>query len=139
MASSPTAGILNGTDLLVYDNTNKIAYSQSCKLSLNVNLRDTSNKDSAGWATALTGQKDWSAEVSGLVALDTGYNLQYFMNLILAGTLVTLKVKTTNSGDYYFSGTAYLTSCSVDAGNQQNVTYSANFKGTGALTITAGS
>ena len=130
-----TAGILNGTDLLVYDNTNKIAYSQSCKLALNMNLRNTSNKDSAGWETNLTGEKSWSVEVSGLVALDTSYNLAYLMGLILTGATVALKFKTGNSSDYYYYGTAYMTSCSVEASNQANVTYSASFKGTGALTI----
>lgn len=131
-----TAGILNGTDLLVYDNTNKIAYSQSCKLSLNMNLRNTSNKDSSGWETNLTGEKSWSVEVSGLIALDTAYNLAYLMNLILNGTSITLKFKTANSSDYYYSGSAYLTSCSVEASNQANATYSASFKGTGALALT---
>jgi TP901-1 family phage major tail protein len=130
-----TAGILNGTDLLVYDNTSKIAYSQSCKLALNMNLRNTSNKDSAGWETNLTGEKSWSVEVSGLVALDTAYNLAYFMNLILNGSTVALKFKTANSSDYYYSGTAYLTSCNVEASNQANVTYSLSLKGTGALAL----
>jgi TP901-1 family phage major tail protein len=130
-----TAGILNGTDLLVYDNTSKIAYSQSCKLALNMNLRNTSNKDSAGWETNLTGEKSWSVEVSGLVALDTAYNLAYFMNLILNGSTVALKFKTANLSDYYYSGTAYLTSCNVEASNQANVTYSLSLKGTGALAL----
>ena len=130
-----TAGVLNGTDLLVYSGANKILYSQSCKLSLNMNLRDTSNKDSAGWSTSLTGQKDWSVEVSGLGALDSTYNYGYLMSLILNGTLVTLNFKTANAGDFYYTGSAYLANISVDAPNQGNATYSASFKGTGILTL----
>jgi predicted secreted protein len=130
-----TVGILNGTDLLVYSGANKILYSQSCKLSLNMNLRDTSNKDTSGWATSLTGQKDWSVEVSGLVALDATYNYGYLMSLILAGTSITLNFKTANAGDFYYSGSAYLQTISVDAPNQGNTTYSASFKGTGVLTL----
>jgi len=130
-----TTGVLNGTDLCVYSSSNKIAYSQSCKLSLNMNLRDTSNKDSSGWETSLPGNRGWTIEVSGLIALDTAYNLAYLTNLIINRTQVTLNFKTANVSDYYYSGTAYLTSINADAPTEGNVTYSASFKGTGALAL----
>lgn len=131
-----TAGILNGTDLCVYSGANKIAYSDSCKLSLNMSMRDTSNKDSAGWETCLPGNRGWTIEASGLVALDTLYNLAYLMNLIINKTSVSLKFKTANDSDYYFEGSGYVTSIGIDAGTEQNVKYSISFKGTGALALT---
>lgn len=133
-----TAGILNGTDLCVYNGALKIAYSQTCKLNLSLDMRDTSNKDTIGWKKVLPGMKNWSAEVSGLVALDVNYNYSYLMNLILNSTSVAVKFKTANSDDYYYSGAAYLQTVSIDAGNQANVTYSATFVGDGALAVTAG-
>ena len=130
-----TAGIINGTDLCIYDTTHKIAYSQSCKLSLQMDLRDTTNKDTAGWKTVLPGLQSWTMETSGLVTFSINYNYGYLMALVLNKTLVTLNFKTANAGDFYYSGTGYLQNISVDSANQANVTYSASFVGTGALIL----
>jgi len=100
-----------------------------------MNTRDTSNKDTSGWETSLPAIRSWTMEVSGLVALDTAYNLAYLLNLIINRTSVSLKFKTANASDYYMQGSGYLTSVSTDAGNEANVTYSGSFKGTGALSI----
>lgn len=133
-----TAGIINGTDLCIYVGSTpvKIAYSQTAKLSLNMDMRDTTNKDTSGWKTVLPGLQSWTMETNGLVALDTAYNLAYLMNLVLNKTSVAVKFKTANASDFYFSGTAYLTSVSVESSNQANVTYSVSFVGTGALALT---
>jgi len=131
----PTVGIINGTDLVIYDTTNKIAYSQSCKLSLQLDLRDTTTKDSSGWKTVLPGLQSWTMETSGLVSFTSTYNHGYLMDLVLSKTLVTLRFKTANVGDYYYTGTGYLQNVSVDSPNQANVSYSASFVGTGELAL----
>lgn len=130
-----TAGIINGTDLCIYDTTNKIAYSQSCKLALQMDVRDTTNKDTSGWKTVLPGLQSWTMETSGLVTFDTTYNYGYLMALVLNKTLVTLRFKTANAGDFYYQGTGYLQNVSIDSPNQQNVTFACSFVGTAALAL----
>jgi predicted secreted protein len=135
-----TAGILNGTDLLVYDGTHAILHSTDCSFQLSQSSRDASTKASAGWKASLYGQRSWTMTNNGLVALDVGYNLAYLLGLITQRTIVTLYAKTANSADFYIYGTALLTSVQMTAPNNNNVTYSASFEGTGALsTITPGS
>lgn len=131
----PTPGILNGTDLLVYDGTHPILHATDCSLQLSQSSRDASTKASAGWKASLPGQRSWAMTNNGLVALDSAYNLAYLMNLIINRTLVTIYMKTANSGDYYFSGLAWLTSAQLTAPNNNNATYSASFEGTGALSM----
>ena len=100
-----------------------------------MDLRDTTNKDTAGWKTVLPGLQSWTMETSGLVTFSINYNYGYLMALVLNKTLVTLNFKTANAGDFYYSGTGYLQNISVDSANQANVTYSASFVGTGALIL----
>jgi predicted secreted protein len=137
MPGSPTAGVVNGTDLLVYiDSTHPIGYSTTCSLALNCDMRDVSNKDSAGWKAVLPGMKNWTVSCEALVIM-TGstYNLKYMMDCIVNKTAISLKFATINGSDVVFSGSSYVTSCNVSAANEANTTLSISFQGTGALTV----
>ena len=138
MPGARTTGVINGTSLLVYiDATHPIGYSTNASLALNADMRDISNKDSAGWKAVLPGQKNWTINCEALVIFTESYNLAYIMNLIIAKITVSIKIATSNiAGDYYFSGSAYVTSCNMNAGNEANATFTVNFQGTGALTLT---
>lgn len=138
MAAAKTVGVINGTMLLVYiDSTHPIALSTTCSLVLNSDMRDISNKDAAGWKKVLPGMKNWTVSCEGLVAYDTSYNYQYLLAAQLAGTAFSLSFKSTNTaGDYYFSGSAYITTVNLTAQNEANATFSVSFQGSGALTLT---
>jgi TP901-1 family phage major tail protein len=138
MPTAPTTGVINGTDLLVYiDATHTIGYSTTCSLALNADMRDTSNKDSAGWKAVLPGMKNWTVSCDALVIMTKStYNLSYMMGLIVNKTLVNLQFATANAGDVIFAGTAYVTSCNLSAANEANATMSISFQGTGALSVT---
>lgn len=138
MAASRTSGVLNGTDLALYNNTYLIGTSTTCSLSVSADMRDTSNKDSAGWKAVLVGQKSWTVSVEGLVAHSVSYNYAYLFGLWTNKTAVSVVLKSVSNaaGDYYWSGSGYITSLSMNAANEQNITYSLSIQGTGALTQT---
>lgn len=138
MPAARSTTILNGTDLLLYvDSTHVIASSTTCGITVNRDMRDISNKDSAGWKAVLPGQGNWTASCEALMFANSSYNYAYLMGAIIAKTSFSLKFQTTNAaGDVYYSGSAYLTSVSITAQNEQNGTLTANFQGTGALAIT---
>ena len=142
MPTAPTSGVINGTDLLVYiDSTHTIGYSTTCSLQLNCDMRDVSNKDSAGWKAVLPGQRNWTVSCEALAVMEkttggaTTYNLKYLMDCIVNKTAISLKFCTANTGDIVFSGSAYVTACSISAPNEANSTMSISFQGTGALGV----
>lgn len=137
MAAARTVGVINGTMLLIYSGNNPIALSTTCGLVLNTDMRDTSNKDTSGWKTVLPGMKNWTITCEGLIAYDTSYNYVYLMGLQIAKTSLSVSFKSTNtSGDYYWSGTAYITSINATGQNEGNATFSVTLQGSGALTVT---
>jgi predicted secreted protein len=136
-----TTGVINGTKFGVYAGATKIGYATSASLSINHNLRDTSTKDSGGWRSQLEGQRDFEISVEGMVIFATASGAiadltvdELYNTYIETRTEFTIKFSTEISGDYKWSGQAFMTSLSMDTPNEDSSTFSASFSGTGALT-----
>lgn len=135
MAAARTVGPISGTNLLLIVASNAVATSTNCSCVLNTDMRDISNKDSAGWKSVLPGMRNWTLSTEGLISFDQTYNYTYFMNLQINKTRVAVKFQSTNTaGDIYFSGYAYVTSVSASAQNEANATFTVSMVGDGALT-----
>ena len=136
-----TTGVINGTKFGVYAGGTKIGYATSASLSINHNLRDTSTKDSGGWRDQLEGQRDFEVSVEGMVIFATSGGAisdltvdELYTSYIASRTEFELKFSTEVSGDYKWTGNAFMTSISMDTPNEDSSTFSASFSGTGPLT-----
>ena len=142
MAASTS--IMNATDVLIQFSTDGVTYSEvgrctSASLSVSMETRDSSNKDSAGWRELLEGQKSWSLSGDGLVTYNiTGADGYSDLWGYLTGrTKLYVKFGSTTTDEKYYSGQGFLTSLDQEAGMEDNVTYSFSFEGTAALTEAA--
>lgn len=135
--------IMNSTDVVIQisedDGTTYdiIGRATSASLSVSMETRDTTNKDSAGWQENLEGLKSWSLSGDGLVTYSiTGeYDTPDDLFTLLANrTLIKVKFGSATSGEIDYTGDAYLVSYEQEAGVEENVTYSFGFTGTGELT-----
>lgn len=129
----PTTGVINGTLLKVYVNGTAIAHTTSAELSLTKNTRDSSSKDSGNWEDALYARGSWEVSGDFLQAEDAAYGFTDLFALIENETTVTLKLSSEVTGDNYYTGSALLTSLNRSAPDQDNVSGSFSFKGSGAL------
>jgi predicted secreted protein len=128
---------------------NTIGFATSASLSVSMDLRDSTNKQSLRWQENLAGLK--SFELSGDAFVDlsgdtaTNVNDPFVSNLTETATVKLLpSLYTTweagtevdvvfgNSGKNY-TGKGIITSISIDAGVEENATYSISITGTGAL------
>ena len=110
-----------------------IAHSTSASVSFNIDLRDTTTKDSGGYQSNLGGLKSFELSTDALFDLTADLDFQEFFNDLKDRTLVTVRFAERTSGRYY-QGTAFVTSLSMDAGVEENVTYSVTFTGTSTAT-----
>ena len=129
-----TSGIMNGTLLGVYVGSTLIAHATEGSISLSMDTRDTTTKSSAGTRALLEGTKSGTISVSALYAEDAAYGVDDLMTSWAARTTLTIKFSTEVSGDHFWSAAAYITSLEVSAGMEDNVSYSATFELTGAIT-----
>ena len=128
--------IQNATDVVLSvttaDGLEAVAHSTSCSLSVNVDLRDSTTKSSGGWADNLGGLKSW--EMSGDAFVDiagpTGADVEQLYTVLEARTAVSC---TFGLSGMLYTGTAIITSISIDAGVEENATFSISLTGTGAL------
>jgi predicted secreted protein len=136
-----TAGIFNGTDLKVYVEGLPIAHATSCELSVTHSPREATTKDSAGDTARLPGKRDWSMSCDALYAeVYDDTEVTGFLELVAAikaGTKLTLEFKTDVVGDQIYTGEAYLTDLNINAGTEENASYTASFAGTGAISMAA--
>ena len=134
-----TTGVVNSTLFALYvdvaSTNTKIGYSTDASVSISHSPRDISSKDSNGWMEQLEGQLSFTASVSGHFAFDAAYSALDIEAAVLNRTTLDIVFSTEESGDTFYSGTAYVDSFEIDSsGVEDNVSYSISFTGTGALT-----
>lgn len=130
-------GLVKGTDLRVYIGTKKIINETTCSIELSTAMIETSSKDSGAWATSIPGRKSWS--ISATVQLDyadggSDYTYDELLTAWLDQTALTVTFKTATVASTTLTGTAYIESKPVQAGDQEIATVEITLRGTGALT-----
>jgi len=139
----PATSIMNSTDVVIQISEDDgstydiVGRATSASLSVSMETRDTTTKDSAGWQENLEGLKNWSLSGDGLVtySISGEYDTPDDLFTLLSNrTLVKVKFGSATSGEIDYTGDAYLVSYEQEAGVEENVTYSFGFTGTGVLT-----
>ena len=147
------AGILNGTVYVVKLGTDgaevQFADQTEGSLSMSMETRDVTTKNSSGYRELLGGLRSASMTFSGLVdsTLTTDGDLAFLVDQVTGhagagdgrtSTNVLFGFDATASGDSdsLFEGEAFVTSIEVSAGTEDNVNVSATLEFTGAITYT---
>lgn len=139
--------IVNATDIVVKINTTvggtpdqQLIHCTSASLSISREMRDSTTKSSLGWSESLAGLKSWEISGDGFVDFATTANFENTPELITqmlqADPSVEVAFGTGTAGQTY-QGEAFITSFSIDAGVEENATYSLTLQGTGDLTVTS--
>ena len=124
----------NATNIGIYVDNTLIAYARSGSFSVNIAEIDTTSKDNSGWQNNILGMRDWTMEVEAIITLDAASSLDSVFDLATGRTSCNIKFSSETSGDNYYHGTAYVTSLTANAPMEDVGTWSATFKGSGALT-----
>jgi TP901-1 family phage major tail protein len=105
-------------------------------ISINMETRDITTKDSSGYRELLEGVRSASISVSGLVDDDGSGGAGADLFAVLNGRSTTHIIFGLDaaSDDYHYECDAFCTSLEISAGTEDNVTYSATFEVTGSIT-----
>lgn len=139
-----TTGPVNGTLISIYKDVSgslkKIANATSHSFDVSKDMIDVTSKDSAGAKEFIAGEYGYTLNVEAIFEDDAsvGATQQSFKDLatdLLAGTLLTIVISTNVAGDEKYTGTAFFTSLSLTAPNNDKATWTGTLQGSGALTI----
>ena len=128
--------ILNGTVFLLKVAGTALPDQTEGSISISMETRDITTKDSTGYRELLGGLKSGSISVSGLVDEDGagGAGGTLFTTLDARTAVALVFGFDDTSDDYNYTCNGLCTSLEVSGGTEDNVTYSATFEITGAIT-----
>ena len=122
---------IKGLDVLIKVGSQVVGGQRNASLEMSAETIDTTVKTTGGWASKITGIKSWTSSCDGVYFVDDA-GLEAAQTAFMNGTAVNLEF--TNSSGLAYSGQAVITSMSVEAGQEDIVSYTISFEGTGALT-----
>ena len=127
--------IFNGTVYIVSIAGTALPDQTEGSISLSMETRDVTTKDSSGFRELLEGTRSASISVSGLVD-DTTSAVTTLMTHFAARSsfAIAFGVNTGTHDDVFDCTKAFVTSIETSAGTEDNVTYSATIELSGAIT-----
>lgn len=123
---------IKGLDVLIKVGSQVVGGQRNASLEMSAETIDTTVKSTGGWASKIPGMKSWTSSCDGVYFLDDA-GLEAAQAAFMNGTEV--KLDFSNSSGLAYSGQAVITSMSVEAGQEDVVSYTISFEGTGALTV----
>ena len=127
--------IFNGTVYLISIAGTALPDQTEGSISLSLETRDITTKDSSGFRELLESTRSGSISVSGLVD-DTTSAVTTLMTHFAARSSFAVKfgVDTGTQDDVFECAAGFVTSIETSAGTEDNVTYSATIELSGAIT-----
>ncbi len=125
--------ITSGETLNSYE---PIAHSTSASISFNNDLRDITTKDSSGYQENAGGLRSFELSTDALQDINADLDFKEFYDDVHERNEVIVRFaeRATGGTDVKWEGSGYVSSLSMDAGVEENVTYSVTITGTGAVT-----
>ncbi len=125
---------IKGLDVLIKVGSQVVGGQRNGSLEMSAETIDTTVKSTGGWAAKIPGIKSWTSSCDGVYFLDDA-GLTAAQTAFMNGTEV--KLEFSKGTELVYSGQAIITSMSVEAGQEDVVSYTISFEGTGALTVGA--
>jgi len=130
--------VVDGGELRVYIGGTPIAFATSSTINLTSQvdeLAPTSVSD-ASFTVVKPRRRSISISTNALYGASTNYDFKDLYDAWKAGTSVTIAFKTTTTGEWEVSGTAYVTGISASASVSQDASVRATFTISGETSIT---
>ena len=131
MAEKPYTGL---TAAISVGDTN-LAYMNNLELNLDRNIIEVM-QFGAQYKEKIPGSKNWTASVEGTVAFDTAGSQKTLVDKFESGEEIELKVLLKTGT--FFTGKAIIASLSISGTPDEALSISAEFEGSGAVTLTVG-
>ena len=121
---------IKGVDVLIKVGSQVVAGQRNASIELSAESIDTTTKQGGGWSTKTAGVKSWTSSCDGVYFIDEA-GIKAVYTAFEAGTEIDLEFS--NASGVYHKGKAIITSMSIEAGQDDVVSYTIAFEGCGEL------
>ena len=115
-----------------FDGQEPIAHSTSASISFNNDLRDITSKDSGGYQENAGGLRSFELSSDALQDINADLDFKEFYDDVHERNEVIVRFAERDSG-VKWEGSGFISSLSMDAGVEENVTYSVTITGTSSV------
>lgn len=122
--------VIKGLDVIVKVGSQVVGGQRNASLEMSAETMDTTTKSSNGWAEKIAGLKSWTTSCDGIYFLDDA-GLKAVETAFFNGTAVDLEFS--KGTDFGYKGSAIITSMNAEAGQDDVVSYTVSFEGSGPL------
>lgn len=129
-----TTGVVSGNALLLYIGDDPIACTSDASFDMTRELIEVTCKDNNGAKQYTVGGTDGTFSVTGMWMYDAPYGVEDLATAYLAGTKLTARWATAETGDFYLQADVYITQFGGSSGVNAPATYTATFQITGPIT-----
>ena len=125
-----TTGVVDGHDLRWFIAGTAITEATTGSIEFSAETRKSTSKDSTGgWSVVKIGEKSFTGSCEGLFT-EAG-SFESLWTAFAAGTSLVMEFTTGVTGDKFDNCVCFITGLSRGADDNQDVTYSATFEGSG--------
>jgi predicted secreted protein len=127
------------TGATVTSGLTNVGCASSVSLSVQGEAIDVTCRASGSWKEAVSGNKSWTAELSGIYKVytsgETATNISAvnWFNMLTSGTSALIRVGSLTSGDPYWYGYGIIGDWGIDAGDSGSANYKVSITGNGQL------
>ena len=129
------AGIIVDDYMYVLIGGTKFTHITSCNLTIGSEQIDVTSFDSSKRKDIQPGDTNWSVTLEASYAMDAAQGGNEAAADILAGTIQTVLISSTQTDDTTFTGSAYISNVTLNMSKGSATTVSIAWEGTGQLTI----
>ena len=124
---------VKGDNIRFYNAGVALSLEMEVTISASIDTIETTDKDSAGWKTFISGDKSWTISGSANLDWSATENVSQTFTDFSAGTAVAVDVGSATNAKFY-SGSGIITSWSLSAPRNALSTFSFEVQGTSTLT-----
>lgn len=114
-------GLVNGTNIIVYDEDIALGHTVNCTLSFKMDVPETTSKSSGGWFECIAGKRGATMKIDGLVDYSDQMNYNQFVDRLI--TRKYTKWVFQGASMFYFGG-GYITAVEEIVERENSVKYS---------------
>ena len=127
--------VINSTSFLLLKGSTVLGHSKSTNISINLDLPDATNKDSAGWSEVITGVRSGTISCECLTDYSDALNFEQIAEMIITKQKAVFYFKQPTNTRLVLRGEGYVSSVDETAEFETATSFNLEINLTGIFTI----
>jgi predicted secreted protein len=126
--------VINSTSFLLFRDQTAVGHSTDTQVTLNLDLPETTTKDSGGWKEFIACARGGQISCNGLTAYDDSLNFEEFCDDVITRSIQTFYFKESSNPTFIIRAEGFIVDVSETAEFENATSFDLNIQLTGIIT-----